>query len=328
MYLIRLFTSFFTQDIPLNNHLNSLPQECWVNILEYLQKDEEINTLRLVSTKMQHLSTLTEAGKNYYQRKDAFFNTYDKVKAISQKDNNYAHFFDSHLNAQVTQTREQLTTPSNKFGLFIYFDNSLQLDEEKAYLAEQLGTFNGSFLSSRIYSSSYYNYPTHYFYAKRSKPPYLNSNKFADHIFNQMDANLKIYSPIYNNVILIFTIDATESNRFIKLLIENKNKNKYQSKMPFFIVISLNPQIKIEEFDYPILKLFFISSSYRERIANAFFLNDIHPDLWTNTCHRYNYYYRQKMENIVKEIENLLGKIIDVKESLEADSGNQFTNRM
>lgn len=92
MYINSLLTKFFKNDESFNKLDDYLPRECWLNILEYLQKDREINTLRLVSTEMQRATTLTKAGRKYYQRKDNFFNTYKKIKAVSQRDNNYELF--------------------------------------------------------------------------------------------------------------------------------------------------------------------------------------------------------------------------------------------
>ncbi|MDI9819694.1 MULTISPECIES: hypothetical protein [unclassified Legionella] len=317
-------TKFFKNDDSFNKPDDYLPRECWLNILEYLQKDEEINTLRLVSAEMQRATTCTTAGKKYYQRKDIFFNTYKKIKAISQNDNNYARFFVSNLKAQVIIIKEQLITHSNTFSFKIYFDNSLQSDEEKAYLAQQLGNWGGSFISSRIHSVTCYNHPTDYFHQKRDGSSCWSSNKIVNYIFNSMDSDAKCSSPIYNHVLLIFTIEASESNRFIQSLVEQKNK--YQSKLPFIIIVSLNPLIKPEDFHYPILKLFSISPGYREKLADAFFLNNIHPDLWTNTCHRYDFYYRRRRENITKEINNLLENLIKIKESLPTNTDNQLIN--
>ncbi|OCH97707.1 hypothetical protein A8135_02385 [Legionella jamestowniensis] len=323
MYINSLLTKFFKNDESFNKLDDYLPRECWLNILEYLQKDREINTLRLVSTEMQRATTLTKAGRKYYQRKDNFFNTYKKIKAVSQRDNNYELFFVSHLKTQVAIIKEQLITPSNTFSLYIYFDNSLQSDKEKAYLAQQLGTWGAEFISSQIRSITWYNYPSDYFNSKGQGSSYWSSNKTVKHIVNSMDSDAKL-SSIYNHVILIFTIEASESNHFIQSLVEQKNK--YQSKLPFIIIVSLNPLIKLEDFQYPILKLFSISPGYREKLADIFFLNNIHPDLWTNTSYRYEFYYRRKMENIAKEISNLFENLINIKESLQTHTDNQHMN--
>ncbi|OCH99332.1 hypothetical protein A8135_06495 [Legionella jamestowniensis] len=322
MFPFSLFTNFFKKNNPLNHFDNSLPRECWLMILEYLQSDKEIQTLRLVSTEMQRLTTLTEAGKKYYQR-NIFFDTYEKMKPLSQHGNNYAHFFASNLKVQVAAIKKQLATPSNEFGLIMYFDNSLQANEEKAYLAQQLSAWPGS-SSSPLHSCSCYNHPTEYFHTKRNGVSYANSHRIIDHIFTHMDLDLDLSSPIYNHIMLIFTIDATESNRFIRSLEENKSK--YQSKMPFIIVISLNPLIQVKDFHYSILKLFSILPSYQEKLADAFSLNDIHSDLWTNTSYKYNYYYRNKMVSIFREIDKLVETLINIKESLHANSNHQITN--
>lgn len=314
MFPINVFTKLLKKNTTLNHSNDSLPRECWLNILNYLQNDEEINTLRLVSKEIQHLTTLTEAGKQYYQRKDIFFNTYEKLKPLSQKDNNYARFFDFHLKTQVTRLKEQLTTHSNKFYLTIYFDNSLQSNEEKAYLAQQMGTYGSMLLSSRIHGSSCYNHPTHFFLKKRKNLFYSYFNRITHSIFSGTNSDL-------NHILLIFTLDATESNRFIQLLV--KNKNKHPSSMPFIIIVSLNPLIKLEDFHYPILKLFSISPRPLEKLADAFALNNTHPKLWTNRRYKY-YYYSKKMTNIYKEINKLIENLINIKESLQANSDNPF----
>ncbi|OCH96803.1 hypothetical protein A8135_03955 [Legionella jamestowniensis] len=178
---------------------------------------------------------------NYYQRKISFLNTYEKIKAISQKDNNYSRFFVSHLKAQVTMIKDQLNTSSNTFRLIIYFNNSLRSNEEKAYLAQQLGTWGKSFPSSPMY----YNYPTNYFFPINGLTS-PQANESVGNILGDMDRQANLSPPIYNNhVILIFTIDASETNRFIQQL---ATKTKHQSKMPFIIIGSLSPQITLEDF--------------------------------------------------------------------------------
>lgn len=212
MYFSHIFSRLFKQNSNLQDNDMHLPKECWVHILEYLQKDEEINILRLVSKEMLHASTLTEAGKDYCLRKEALLSTYAKMARLSKKDNNYAHFFADHLKTQVTELKEQLTMDSDDFGFTIYFDNSLQADEEKAYLAQQLGTWGGFFSSDRIKSTCTYNLPTDYFYKKENG--FLNSNEPND--------SGRISSFGSNHLLLIFTIDALECNRLIQRIIENQ----------------------------------------------------------------------------------------------------------
>ncbi|WP_133134446.1 hypothetical protein [Legionella wadsworthii] len=292
-----------------------MPKECWVNILEYLQKDEEINILRLVSKEMLHASMLTQAGKDYYLRKETLLSRYAKMARLSKKDNNYAHFFAANVKTQVAELKEQLTMDSDEFGLTIYFDNSLQADEEKAYLAEQLGTWGSVFISDRIKSTCTYNLPTEYFYKKENGS--LNAN--------ESNGSGRISRFGSNHLVLIFTINTLECNRLMQLIIENQKRLKH--KMPFFIVISLNPLLKVSDFHHPILKLYSISPGYKEKLADAFFLNRFHPDLWTNTSHKYDYYYREKMANVFKEIGVILEELFQVKDSIKENIDNQLMVR-